>query len=574
MNKNVKISSPLGDYIHLTSKGYLNHGTSRNRKQISDYDPDIFSRFQQAVITRTRNNAIFKEGDVLKKAEQQYNENRRKNYETIKKLFSEQKGKDENFSKEFTAALLKAANLPNLDAEIAEKIISFEEGKEDAATARGLSFIQEGFSKNKMEKVSAQSGEKYTLLETIRNNNNMGRLKSQISLAKAAIQNSSKQFQIIQEAEREYQDLENFLNSIEKSKKLLSRVKFNGIDNNIEYTGQLEKYDSNLETFVRYNSSTNKIEIASPLAKVIYLKIRDIQNKIKISNSFNSLQAGFSEIMAALSSETIENKTNQEILKIIEEGVKGTQVSLVSKEVKKVAGQTIAKFSLKGDFFGLDIVQNLASGKVDAVLKLQDENVYASVKNYNLGREEYWDATLKQKVPSTISLVSGTPLSSLLLVAESYQKKLGTHFLNILTEKEDGLNKLTNIRNSGLEALKIFLIYTALTGGHGDLGLRDTQGANLLIIEDKATQRAYLFSINSILDKAVEDMNNFKLSFGSKNGEPLENLVLENKRIQDSNNREELNTKARLENVLSFAHKTKLYAAINSSTIKNMINSR
>ena len=197
--------------------------------------------------------------------------------------------------------------------------------------------------------------------------------------------------------------------------------------------------------------------------------------------------------MAALIPIAVETKVLPEkIIEMINKNVKGSNIIKIKSEVKALANKAIAKYGLDMDAFGFAKVEDISKDKIDAVFEMDGKIFNASMKNYNLSAAsaKNFKFTNKTRHLDSIGLVSETPLSTLLIAIENYSKNLGTHFLNALTE--DVKDNYSSVRTSALNALRIYLLYTALTGGHKDLSIKESDGVNILIIESN-TENGYCY---------------------------------------------------------------------------------
>lgn len=565
-----QIRSALAEYVHLTSQGYREHGTYRPNSKKTNYDNGkIFSTFQNDIKNLVSKTEIFKDNLELKKAQTEYNNRRKANYETLKKMYERSLLTDKKFAKQFSRALLDAANLPNLDEEVLIEILKFDsENDSSEATAKGVSLLGQAFSNGgSIKKIVPFKGSEYARLSTFENR--VEALKKQILFLEMASSNNKKglkkeQMNLLEKVKLDFKELTNLLSTIlELSKnKQISNEKFKK---------ELNEYDGNLKIHIR-ETEAGHIQISRPLATWIDNNIQRIQNKIKISNVLKNIQAGFSEVMAGLTGTMLDETAEMAVFDAIKESVVGAQGGVaISKAISQKAKETEKRLSLDNDFFHLEITSKRALGKIDAVFTLSGEEYYTSVKNYNLAKEQYFNSSTKTNIDAAVSLVTETPLTTTLLNAEAYKQTLGTHFLNILTEKEDGFQSIEAARNLGLSALSVFLVYLGLTEGHDKLALRESKGVNLLIIEDKASQKAYFFSISSILEKAIADINNNFLI--EANGIPLTDFIIKNKRISDRTGINQ-NIDTRLKNILIEARAAKMHVALKNSTIKNIMNKR
>ena len=565
MAREIKVTSALGDYVHLTAKGYQEHGTLRPWNERSNYNIDVFTKFQNNIYERAKRLAFSNDINALKKAQDQYNQNRKEKYEILKNLFESSQATDKAFAQQFAKALALTANLPNIDEKILAEMLQFDDAIGNA-TAKNVTLTKGMLTESsQFSSMTEFGGSQYGRLSTFQNRLEL--LKRQIDMAEkdSRTQMNTKDIEALNVARKELLNLEGLM------KKILQLQEKNEINlnfgNNIEMDKELQDYDSNLQTHLRRNSTSKQIELSVPLSKFLSQSLMNIQKKIRTTDILTKIMAAFTEIMGALSSDTAENLTEKSILQIIDDSVKGTSSGKVRIKAFAEAKKVQQRFNLTKDIFNLNVSNNLAAGKVDAVLTINEEKIAASMKNYNLGAEQYFNPRTQQLTTKHISLVSGTPLTSLLLTAETYQKNLGTHFLNILTEKED---QLIESRRVGMHALEIFTIYMALTGGSGNLSLKSNQGANLIIVEDKASKIAKFFSINSILAMAATDMQNFSIKANKGN---LTDLVIPNSRIDIHDNITQ-NINTRLANVLKEAHAAKISVGVSIPSINTLVRSR
>lgn len=159
-----------------------------------------------------------------------------------------------------------------------------------------------------------------------------------------------------------------------------------------------------------------------------------------------------------------------------------------------------------------------AQQKSDIILTMQEEKVGLSMKNTlleEIGKENS-DQSKRQDLNTTNTIHLQSSTTSLLTYLQGIQlqkNKLGTHYLNILSNLNDVDTTYTQMRNEANNALTLAIVYSALTGQHqGRRPPSNSVYASVLAVYDKTSKeklgeapRIRLFDMSDIIGELAKD---------------------------------------------------------------------
>lgn len=595
MKKGFHYGNTLGDYIHLRAENYLKYGTLRalNTGYETGANKHIFTDFQNVILHRAERIDKLRNKSDLKEFEKQFNLQRKIAYQKLQELFGRENGKGDEFKEKFIELLIKKAyntsDQFNIDEWKEKLVFNSKQGN-----LQMIKNSEKKLSGIKFDPIYRFQGKTFAYIDTLlgistgslSKNGQIRTVRSSINMSKLDADEKAKLHERLDTLEYQLKEIEK--KSIEYKKNI--NIKDSSLAkalNEILESDYGQKQAN--ELYILPATQTGRGRISSDLANWFYYEIQIVNRSLKIANTFKQFQATFSEIMTALvvigADDFAKDLSDKTVLDIIDKKVKSSDTIKVRSNIEAAAQRAEQKFNLKAGELGTAKIKG-AKGKVDATFELNGEVFNASVKNYDLNASSADSFKLSDSTHHVdeISLVKGTPLTTFLLIAETYRPQLGTHFLNALTD--DVAKKYSGIRNVALNSLRIFLLYTGLTGGHGDLSVNLNPGADLLVIEEKTGDKVgycHFFSISSILKDAVSALggieeinknfkNKFYLSAGSSGtynwDQSLSNIRFLNKREGDKDRPDTNGINARLKKILVEAHSYKMSAAL---SIKNYI---
>jgi hypothetical protein len=327
-----------------------------------------------------------------------------------------------------------------------------------------------------------------------------------------------------------------------------------------------------------------KILLSVALAEYLFNEIKIIYDSASLASHFynitaRGLEAGLAANVAKASQGIATQKSAKNILEAIIKNHTGSKTPTVTEEMRQLAKNTkdVFRFDASDSVFDVTGYGTRVDDKVDSIVTIKDKTFHASIKEINLnrgGKGGPINLNSDRLVGlDSVSLVSGMPLTTLLASAELGQKHMGNHFLNALTDTTQEANP--KLRSAAIDALKLFALYEGLTGGQGPFRIRNAEGADVLIIQDKNTKHIHLFSISAILADMLNNKLNPYFSASDKKNTAfyqhnLNNIILRNAKVEITEKlSQEKAVKQRIKNLLLQAHQYKISVGL---SISNYIN--
>lgn len=159
-----------------------------------------------------------------------------------------------------------------------------------------------------------------------------------------------------------------------------------------------------------------------------------------------------------------------------------------------------------------------AQQKSDIILTMQEDKIGLSMKNTLLAEigKENSDRSKRQDLNTTNTIHLQSSTTSLLTYLQGIQlwkNKLGTHYLNILSNFNDADSIYSQMRNEANNALTLAIVYSALTGQHqGRCPPSNSVYASVLAVYDKTSKeklgeapRIRLFDMSDIIGELAKD---------------------------------------------------------------------
>ena len=544
------MGSLLGNYVHLTPSNYLKAGTFRNernwntsRQQASDFNPSIF--IQQKNKIRSKYSWIEQENQKIKAMEKHYNNERNALYEKFLELGRTSPEMQKLFEKVIINARLgDSINIQQLasllDFEIATQSINLEEKvliqqAQKIKSGRGKIFVRNStvedrakIANNRIDAISDQ-----TLKAT---------LEKAYKLVLADF-NTAKEGVAGLYAIEQKLGLKNVTNRTAYKHSLPADIA-NALIAQFDYVTSIAMTTSQL---IKLKASFAEVMGAllreqGALGKTIDQALDDLENSLLSRTS----------TMSNISISIID--TDQKYMKKKYDLQKGGEQFKTIQEVKIHNGKkekTMYTFKVNFQSFN----------KADFIFEYNGNPFGVSMKNTDMTKE-YFENIDGEKIPTTISLHSGTSLLVFLSAMENNTNNIHNHFLNVFAQPPSAFSRL---RQQAADVLLVSLLYTGLSG----YGLGKTLGtADIFAIEDKGAtnnlQRVRFYSLGQIISYVS---NSHERLINSLEFEPdFYTFVLNNKYMHGDNKQQAIKT--RLTRVLDHARSIPLALSIR----KNILN--
>lgn len=254
----------------------------------------------------------------------------------------------------------------------------------------------------------------------------------------------------------------------------------------------------------------------------------------RYNNTKQQVSGDFGEMLLATLGDKIFKEANQTVAQAVEESVKGqqrTEILIDKTLISDNRGDQIFKQTTKD---GTQYYMKPTQNKVDVQIKIDDDNILASVKTYSGTDSRAFRPDLQE-----INLF----YSILFLNDYNELQDIGNHWLNLHTSHP---GKTFNSIDSGQidEIIKREVAFQALSSGNPFK--QGVNNANVFVYINRDTGQVYVKSIKDIL------LNDFSKIGGL---DKISKIYLQNhrsKKIED-----------RIANVLNQLHKQKLSIALN-----------
>ena len=254
----------------------------------------------------------------------------------------------------------------------------------------------------------------------------------------------------------------------------------------------------------------------------------------RYNNTKQQVSGDFGEMLLATLGDKIFKEANQTVAQAVEESVKGqqrTEILIDKTLISNNRGDQIFKQTTKD---GTQYYMKPTQNKVDVQIKIDDDNILASVKTYSETHSRAFKPDLQE-----INLF----YSILFLNDYNGLQDIGNHWLNLHTSHP---GKTSNSIDSGQidEIIKREVAFQALSSGNPFK--QGVNNANVFVYINRDSGQVYVKSIKDIL------LNDFSKIGGL---DKISKIYLQNhrsKKIED-----------RITNVLNQLHKQKLSIALN-----------
>lgn len=331
------------------------------------------------------------------------------------------------------------------------------------------------------------------------------------------------------------------------------------------------------------------IVIPNDKAAKILQELRESMVLMSIPNLSNWIGA-FEEIIARYCALKAEHVANDKIIDIFEQELQTggkiqtagsnrvaidlDQKQLVSlnqnllKSIKKIEAAAKTSIKVNNDKFAINIASSTES-KADAWFSIDSTGtpssmIGASIKNIDMSVPNF-----------DITLVSGSPL--LYFLMGMGDNKTATHYLNILADHEiddDRTAEFNLLRKVGIEGLSYHILYSALSGrGSGRTG----GFADIFILNDNSKKKnsAKFYDVGTLISGIVKTQSLESVQIKTSEGKMLQNLRLYNEIISAVNVSSTKYIKTgvliqrRLTALLLDAHQQKITVALSKNIFRN-----
>ena len=314
------------------------------------------------------------------------------------------------------------------------------------------------------------------------------------------------------QAKKLYQTIQKLITEINNQKSQQS------LDKLLELEKLYERY-----THLSYQSSDHTL---TAIEKAI--------TQHRYNNTKQQVSGDFGEMLLATLGDKIFKEANQTVAQAVEESVKGqqrTEILIDKTLISNNRGDQIFKQTTKD---GTQYYMKPTQNKVDVQIKIDDDNILASVKTYSGTDSRTFRPNLQE-----INLF----YSILFLNDYNGLQDIGNHWLNLHTSHP---GKTFNSIDSGQidETIKRQVAFQALSSGNPFK--QGVNNANVFVYINRDSGQVYVKSIKDIL------LNDFSKIGGL---DKISKIYLQNhrsKKIED-----------RITNVLNQLHKQKLSIALN-----------
>ena len=545
--------SALGNYVHLSWKGYKKAGTYRDesnwkrqkvdedgnrvRKAKTNYDEQVFSRYIDTIQNRAR---ALQTQDLLN-LEKEYNRNRLNQFEAFKRA---SQTRPQDFA-ELMKLVVKNADLGGVfeaQADTIAELLSLDDGIQNVTLSKAgeklVNSMQDSLSEIKKiaQLENKEGGESF--LDTLYRKIDMAyaivKLSPQQDVLKIRLAKIEQELDQIEEAVLKGWASPSFTLIKAKQSAKRSRVKVPRsvavrITNDIIAISKAANFSLLLK---KIQGSFTEVMGASLKPMIRRLAINEINSVLGSISSPSTLSAKPGIDIILLDSDIMQEELRKH-------PIRNTTFDLYAKDGDKITFKTDYSTKNKADFT-LDW-----KGKVLGV----------SAKSYDLSVDNIYDKDLQQVIPNYIHLHSGTSLLMFLLgMEQNVYSPIGTHMLNIFAQhadiKED-MSAYSAMRSRAEQALLISMLYSSLSGDL--LGKSRDTFANVLMIEDKSKTLApnlfkvRFYDVSTIVNRVLQ--NNHQQASYIFIKPALKSMTLANTK--------ELSTKARITKVLLEARQIK-----------------
>ena len=565
----------LGDYIHLRAENYRQHGTFRQIPGIDDKrtnygGADLFHQFTTAVYHKAKVLDQIKDSQQLKILQDALNRQLKDFAIEVDKIFQGVDGR--SFKEELLTYIVKDF-LPNISDTTLNNYLQLLDLEVDAN--HNIQLVLKTGSNSRGQKIASLPP-----LPSASKWHTVGVLQDRLDITKRTVALSS-----LPQTQRDMllkrcNKIQSYLNGFKRVKGRAGTLSITNKDLMQELNQIIANANGKMspisDFYLLPSLGEGEVRLSVALGKYLFSELQNIYRATKINEHFMNFSATAAEAMiagsiAVASGMKAQNVSAQLIMDTIRTNHKGSEKPPVLDGIKDLIDQTAKTYHIENrdSILNITTIEEISKDKVDARIVIDDQVFEANIKEVNpnrIGKNSKINFNDSKTLGlDSVSLVSGTSLNALLLSAENYQQKMGTHFLNALTK--DAAGNLAGVRRAAIESLKLFAIYTGLTGGQEGFRLREGEGADIFVVQNKTTKQVTLFSISSILADALNSnfqKNMFYMSASEKEEDfksNFANIKLRNEWV--SENLGGLN--ARIKNTLLEAHQYKIKVALSLS---------
>lgn len=337
--------------------------------------------------------------------------------------------------------------------------------------------------------------------------------------------------------------LEKMLNSIED---VVSREKLQkDIDMIYSEMAQISKYTERQLREAGLSMLSQKLELNDRNISLV----KQVNKILKFYNSkpsFNTQKGALFEFLIAYS-QGIGKNNLQETMKKFASSVKGNKQLEVLIDPELFEDYIdFSQLSKKRVEIGdkAYITLGTSQQKIDVLIEQEDGNeqpLKISAKNVNLFSGK------------NVHLVSGSPLITLIQQEDPF---FVNHYLNITAQHPDKENDDLNIIKQAHNAMKVVILYKALTGD-----LIGRESANIFIYNNNKTGEVTVVDIYGLFESAIKDIeNNFAILINDK---------IDLSTIRYSNRWSNIDAQDRISKLILSLHQLKIYASLTPSLLLN-----
>lgn len=200
-------------------------------------------------------------------------------------------------------------------------------------------------------------------------------------------------------------------------------------------------------------------------------------NELTYNTYYTHVVGDVGEHLVAMCGDTAQNCAVEEIQEVLKQSVIGNTKSTVSFS-KDLISKDLSKY-ISTDKSGNNYIIGHTQDKVDVQIKINNEDVYASVKNYGNPKD------------GKVTLQSDISLISTLAFLEQFNQ-FSTHWLNMHSGQMKG-----NVASAN-KTLKEEIAYEALVEGNP---FKTGKKANVFIFMDYLSGKVYVKDVKTILTK-------------------------------------------------------------------------
>ena len=515
--------SALGDYVHLSLRNYIKYGIDKSSSGNEEKAQFIFNEYRKRRLEEIN--------DISQETINELRMRTRNDSEM-------QQNRDELHSQENFQRVVDMATIEISKTATKDLMNSFQREPDNHFTASRIA--QRQIQKNTVKNAQGQNigsprlskllGEKKAILEKI-NKINAGKYTTSEGLQAA-----------LQSILDSYTKIDNGLQSIRQLGLQPEAAKFfseENVGNNVS---------------VQTNGGVTTAYLSTQEAQSVLGKIQNALNGLTYTTVFNMLKGDFGE----------------QLIYCARDASYYTGVRNANNEIEKVCGGHESQILFSPSDLVVDLAEydkyyktmettvegkskqiyqlKTTKDKVDVSIIINQENMFASVKNYrDLNNMANTGMRLQKDINILYALIGLNNLK--------YLENFGNHYLNLHAHERNVAtnNNLTDELEESEKILKYEVAYEALASGNPLKATKER--ANTFVVIERKTGQVYAFSTKKMLEENGADLNNFNFSPESIFSREYLN------EYQDS-------VEARLANVLMQVHKAKVSVYYKASALQ------